>query len=147
MSYKGKFKPKNYEKYVGDPTNVIFRSLLERRFMVYCDEKPWVLEWSSEEIVIPYVSPIDRRYHRYFPDFYMKYRNKENKIKTCIIEVKPFSQTKEPIVKLSDRGKPTRRFIAEAATWSVNQAKWKAATEYCLDRNWEFKIITEKELR
>jgi hypothetical protein len=143
MSYKGKFKPKNYQKYKGDPTNIVYRSLLERRFMVYCDEKPWVLEWSSEEIVVPYKSPIDNRWHRYFVDFWIKYRKSNNEIKTLLIEIKPDSQTRQPTKK----DKVTRRFLTEVQTWGINQAKWKAASEYCLDRNWEFKILTEKDLR
>jgi len=143
MSYKGKFKPKNYQKYKGDPTNIVYRSLLERRFMVYCDEKPWVLEWSSEEIVVPYKSPIDNRWHRYFVDFWIKYRKSNNEIKTLLIEIKPDSQTRPPVKK----DKITRRFLTEVQTWGINQAKWKAASEYCLDRNWEFKILTEKDLR
>jgi hypothetical protein len=143
MSYKGKFKPKNYQKYKGDPTNIVYRSLLERRFMVYCDEKPWVLEWSSEEIVVPYKSPIDNRWHRYFVDFWIKYRKSNNEIKTLLIEIKPDSQTRPPTKK----DKITRRFLTEVQTWGINQAKWKAASEYCLDRNWEFKILTEKDLR
>lgn len=146
MSYKGRFKPKNYKKYRGDPTNVIYRSLLERRFMVYCDTNPNVLEWSSEEVVVPYVSPLDNRYHRYFVDFWMKYRDRYGNIKTVLIEVKPHSQTSPPKKKETPKGKPTRRFLNEVATWGVNQAKWKAADEYCKDRNWEFKIITEKHL-
>ena len=147
MSYKGQFKPKNYQKYKGDPTKIIYRSLLERRFMVYCDEKPWILEWSSEEIVIPYVSPKDNRWHRYFPDFYIKYKDADGKIRQRIIEIKPYEQTKQPTKKETAKGKPTRRFITEAITYAVNQAKWKAAIEYCADRGWEFKILTEKELR
>jgi hypothetical protein len=143
MSYKGKFKPQNYQKYKGDPTNIVYRSLLERRFMVYCDEKEWVLEWSSEEIVVPYKSPIDNRWHRYFVDFWIKYRDRNQKIRTLLIEVKPEAQTRVPVKK----EKITRRFLSEVKTWGVNQAKWKAATEYCLDRNWEFKILTEKDLR
>jgi hypothetical protein len=143
MSYKGKFKPKNYQKYKGDPTNIVYRSLLERRFMVYCDEKPWILEWSSEEIVVPYKSPIDNRWHRYFVDFWIKYRKSNNEIKTLLIEVKPDSQTRPPTKK----DKITRRFLTEVQTWGINQAKWKAASEYCLDRKWEFKILTEKDLR
>jgi hypothetical protein len=143
MSYKGKFKPQNYQKYKGDPTNIVYRSLLERRFMVYCDEKEWVLEWSSEEIVVPYKSPIDNRWHRYFVDFWVKYRDRNQKIRTLLIEVKPEAQTRVPVKK----EKITRRFLSEVKTWGVNQAKWKAATEYCLDRNWEFKILTEKDLR
>ena len=146
MSYKGRFQPKNYKKYKGDPTNVIYRSLLERRFMIYCDTNSNVLEWSSEEIVVPYVSPLDNRYHRYFVDFWIKYRDKNGIIKTCLVEVKPHSQTSPPKVKETPKGKYTRRFLNEVATWGVNQAKWTAAEEYCKDRNWEFKIITEKHL-
>lgn len=147
MSHKGRFKPKNYEKYKGDATNIIFRSMLERKFMLYCDANPWVIQWSSEEIVIPYVSPVDKKWHRYFPDFYMKYRDTKHNIRECIVEIKPYSQTMEPKKTITEKGKPTRRFLTEVMTWGVNQAKWKAATEYCLDRKWEFKILTEKELR
>lgn len=146
MSYKGRFVPKNYKKYKGDPTNVIFRSLLERKFMIYCDTNEYILQWSSEEIIVPYYSPVDKKWHRYFPDFYIKYRDKFGKICESLIEIKPKIQTSAPQVKTSSKGCPTFRFLREAITWEVNQAKWKAAQEYCLDRKWEFKIITEKEL-
>ena len=73
MSYSGKFKPKNYKKYKGDPTKIFYRSLCgERRFMVYCDNNENVIEWGSEEVVIPYKSPLDKRVHRYFPRFLHK---------------------------------------------------------------------------
>jgi hypothetical protein len=147
MSYKGRFVPKNYKKYKGDPTNVIFRSLLERKFMIYCDTNDYILQWSSEEIIVPYYSPVDKKWHRYFPDFYIKYRDKSGQICESLIEIKPKIQTSAPQVKTTPKGRPTSRFLREAITWEVNQAKWKAAQEYCLDRKWEFKIITEKELR
>lgn len=147
MSYKGRFKPKNYSKYKGDPTNIIYRSLLERKFMIYCDTNSNVLQWSSEEIIIPYFSPVDKKWHRYFPDFYIKYIDRNNNIRESIIEVKPYSQISSPKLKTTQRGKPTNQFLREAITWEVNQAKWKAAMEYCLDRKWEFKLMTEKELR
>ena len=89
MSYSGRFKPKNYKKYKGDPTKIFYRSLWERRFMVYCDGSASILEWGSEEVIIPYRSPLDNRVHRYFPDFYIKYKNKQGKIIREIIEVKP----------------------------------------------------------
>ena len=66
MAYKGKFKPKNPSKYIGDPTNIVYRSLWERRFMIYCDNEDNILSWGSEEVVIPYVSPIDNKVHRYY---------------------------------------------------------------------------------
>ena len=72
MSYKGKFHPTNTKKYRGDVHNIIYRSLWERKFMVYCDKNPDIVEWGSEEIIIPYMSPLDRKRHRYFPDFYIK---------------------------------------------------------------------------
>ena len=142
MAYKGKFKPKYPEKYIGDPTNVIYRSLWEMRLMRYFDQHPGILKWGSEELQIPYVSPIDNRIHRYFPDFIIQTKNQDGSINTTVIEVKPYAQTKEP-----DRNQPkSRRYIKEVYTWGVNQAKWKAAEDYCKDRRWQFKIMTEKEI-
>ena len=146
MSYKGKFKPINYQKYKGDATNIVYRSLLERKFMNYCDTNASILEWSSEEVVVPYKSPVDNRWHRYFVDFLIKYRDKTGEMRTVLIEIKPASQTVAPKRKESSTGRPTRRFISEAVTYAVNQAKWEAATEYCKDRKWEFRIITDKDL-
>ena len=98
MSYKGRFRPKNHKKYKGDPTKVYYRSLWERRFMHYCDNTPSILEWNSEEIIIPYVSPLDNRIHRYFPDFYIKVRNVSGTVRREIIEVKPKRQCEPPKV-------------------------------------------------
>ena len=142
MSYKGKYYPSYPRKYKGDPTNIIYRSLWERKFMVYCDKNDNILEWASEEIAIPYRSPIDNRVHRYFPDFYMKVKERGGKIRRYVIEVKPAKQTKPPV-------KPKRQTkgdIREAYEYAKNQAKWKMAREFCADRQWEFKVVTEKEL-
>ena len=110
-SYKGKFKPKNYQKYDGDPTNIIYRSLWELKFMNWCDKNRDIVKWSSEEIAIPYKSPLDNRYHLYFPDFYMKVREPDGR-KEYLVEVKPKAQVLEP--------KPskykTKRYITEVAT-------------------------------
>lgn len=142
MTYKGKFTPKNSKKYRGDPTNIIYRSSWERRVMVYLDENSAVIEWSSEEIVIPYLCPTDNRWHRYFPDFLVKVRKPDGSTQTMILEVKPKKETIEPKVSK----KKTKRYITEVMTWGKNQSKWKAATEYCADRNWVFKLITEDNL-
>ena len=96
MSYSGRFKPKNYKKYKGDPTKIIYRSLWERRFMVYLDNNDKIIEWNSEEVIIPYRSPVDKRVHRYFPDFYIKYQNARGQIIREIIEVKPKGQLSPP---------------------------------------------------
>ena len=142
MSYKGKYYPSYPRKYKGDPTNIIYRSLWERKFMVYCDKNDNILEWASEEIAIPYRSPIDNRVHRYFPDFYMKVKETNGKIKNYVIEVKPAKQTKPP----KKPKRQTKGYIREAYEYARNQAKWKMAKEYCADRQWEFKVVTEKEL-
>ena len=141
-TYKGRFKPKNPGKYKGDPTNIIFRSLWERKLMVHLDENQAVIQWSSEEIVIPYRSPLDNRIHRYFPDFYVKAIDADGKIKEMLLEVKPKKEIREPIKKK----RITKQYITEVTTWGKNQAKWAAASDYCSDRGWEFKLITEDHL-
>jgi len=142
MSYKGKYRPTYPKKYTGDPTNIIYRSLWERRFMKYCDHNQNILEWGSEELALPYRSPIDGRIHRYFPDFYIKVKESTGQIKKYLIEVKPKRQTVEPAVQK----RKTKQYIYEVVEYAKNQAKWKAAKEFCKDRLWEFKIITEDDL-
>ena len=142
MSYKGKYRPSNPEKYRGDYTGIVYRSLWELKFMKYCDSNENILEWGSEEIVLPYISPIDNRYHRYFPDFYIKVKERGGKIKKYVIEIKPKKQCIEPKVQK----RKTRGYVYEVCEYAKNQAKWKAAKEFCEDRQWEFKVLTEDEL-
>ena len=137
MRYKGKFRPQNREKYKGNPSNIIYRSGWELKFMKYLDRQPEVLRWSSEEIIIPYRSPIDNRLHRYFPDFWVKTTKGES-----LIEIKPKKQTKPP----KPNPKHKRRYLKEVKTWGINEAKWKAAITYCESRNWNWKILTEQDL-
>ena len=142
MAYKGKYKPRRPYKYKGDPTNIIYRSLWERKFMQYCDDSLNILEWGSEEIYMWYRSPIDNRPHRYFPDFYIKVRESTGKIKKYIIEVKPQRQTKPP----AKPKRQTKFYLREAFEFAKNKAKWNAAKDWCDDQGYEFKIFTEKEL-
>ena len=142
MSYKGIFKPSYPEKYIGDYKNIIYRSLWERKFMVYCDSNENILKWSSEEIWIPYLSPIDNRIHKYFPDFYIKYKDTSQKIKESLIEIKPKRQVNGPEFKK----RITKKQIYEVKEFAKNQAKWKAAKEFCEDRRWDFQILTEDNL-
>lgn len=137
MAYTGRFSPINPKKYLGDPTNIWYRSLWEKQVMRHLDTNLNVVEWSSEEIVIPYLSPVDNKWHRYFPDFFVR-----TKTGAMILEVKPKNQSVAPKVKK----RVTKQYINEVMTYGVNQAKWKAADEYCADRGWIFKIITEDEL-
>ena len=141
-TYKGKYKPRNPLKYKGDLNNIVYRSLWELRFMKWCDENPSVLEWGSEIVIVPYISPLDNKVHRYFVDFYIKGKNKNGDIEKYLVEIKPERFTKPPEVPQ----KKTKRFIDEVFQYAVNEAKWKAAFEFCQDRNVKFMIITEKDL-
>ena len=141
-TYKGFFKPKNPQKYRGDPTNIIYRSGWELKLMLYLDEHKDVVNWGSEELIIPYRSPIDGKVHRYFPDFIVTKINKQGFRETAIIEVKPKKQTVPP----QKQSKVTKRYLTEVKNWGINEAKWKAATEFCKDRGWSFHIFTEQEL-
>jgi hypothetical protein len=141
-TYTGKFIPRNPKKYKGDPTNIIYRSSWELKFMFRIDLDPNVISWGSEEIVIPYRSPIDNKIHRYFVDFILTIINKQGIKETILIEIKPKIQTAPPKVQK----KITKKYVSEVKTWGVNEAKWKAAKEFCEDRKWKFQILTEKEL-
>ena len=141
-SIKSKYKPNYPNKYKGDANNIICRSSWERRFCSWCDLNENIIEWGSEEFWIPYLSPVDNRVHRYFPDFIIKLKESTGQIKTYVIEVKPKRQTQPP----KPKSRVTKGFLYEAKTYAVNQAKWKAAVEFCKDRMLEFKIITEFEL-
>lgn len=142
MYHKRKFTPLNPKKYSGDPTNIIMRSSWETRFALWCDQNPAVIKWNSEETVVPYLCPTDNRIHRYFIDFRIQVRDKNNVVKTYLVEIKPQKQTVPPEVP----SRKTKRFLVEAATYVKNQAKWQAADQYAKDRGWEFIVLTEHHL-
>jgi hypothetical protein len=140
--YQGKYPIQNYMKYRGNPTEIYYRSGWELKFMVYCDRNPNIVEWNSEETVIPYLSPVDDKIHRYFVDFWIKVKIQDGSVREFLVEIKPKAQTKEP--KL--RKKKTRRFLSEALTYETNQAKWASARVYCAKHGMEFLILTEDDL-
>ena len=142
MAYKGKYKVRAPYKYKGNPTKVVYRSSWELKFMNYCDTNTNILEWGSEEMYVWYKSPVDNKPHRYFPDFYIKARESNGQIKKYIIEVKPQRQTKPP----AKPKRQTKSYLYEAYEYARNQAKWKAASSFCKDRLYEFKVMTEDEL-
>ena len=140
---QGKFIPKNIHKYRGNYRNIIYRSSWELKFMKYCDERINVLEWGSEEVVIPYRSPLDNRIHRYFVDFYIKVRDANGNINKYLIEIKPKKYTLPP----QKPQRQTKRYIHEVTEFVKNQAKWEAAKDFCDDRQWKFMVLTEAELK
>ena len=139
-TYKGKFHPLNPSKYIGDKGDIIYRSSWEKSMMEYCDQKPYIMKWSSEPFAIPYYSSADQKMRRYFPDFLVEVKGKRE-TKIILIEVKPFKETKAP-----RKNKNKRRYLNECYTWQVNSDKWKAAEVFCEKQGWLFQKFTEYEL-
>ncbi len=142
MAYKTKYKPKNVSKYIGDYTKIICRSLWERRVCKYFDENKNILRWGSEEVTIPYFSPVDKKMHRYYPDFIAEKISTNGDIETLLIEVKPKKQT----IKPERKKKKEKTFIKECVTYTINGAKWDAARKICKENEWKFIILTEDDI-
>ena len=145
--YQGKYNPRYPEKYKGNVTEIVFRSSWELKFAKWCDLNENVIEWSSEEVIVKYFYPVDKKWHRYFVDFWIKVKQMDGTIKEMLIEVKPADQTKAP--KKPQR--VTKNYIDKVNTFIKNDSKWKAAETYCeqqrmLGKNISFEIITEREL-
>jgi hypothetical protein len=139
---QGKYVVKNPKKYVGDVNGVIYRSSWELKLFVWLDTSDSVKKWNSEEIIIPYYNPLDKKMHRYYVDAMFEYVDRHGTVKTALIEVKPKAQTKPPTMKKT----VTKRFLREATEWAKNEAKWIAARAWCADRGIEFVILTEDHL-
>jgi hypothetical protein len=140
--HQGIFTPTNPHKYVGNATNITYRSSWELKFMKWADTNPSVEFWNSEEIIIPYLSPVDNRMHRYFTDFAIQVKNRMGDTKKYIVEIKPEAQTVPP-----KRGKrTTNKYVEALSTYAVNQAKWKQADQFCKKNGMEFMVLTEKHL-
>jgi hypothetical protein len=137
---QGMFKPKNPSKYIGKETPV-YRSGWELKFFRFCDDSPNVVEWASEAVIIPYLSPVDKKVHRYYTDGIIAIKEAAG-IKRYIVEIKPSAQTKPPV-----KGrKKQSTMVYETVRYIQNQAKWDAARKWCTKHNYEFLILTEEEL-
>jgi hypothetical protein len=137
--YSGRFRPKNIAKYMGDYTAIKYRSSWERGVMKWLDESVNVISWSSEETVIPYRCATDKKMHRYFMDFKVKFKGNQ----TYLIEVKPKAQTIVPVKKNGTM----KSFTESVMTYAKNQSKWEQAQAYCKDRGWIFEVWTEDTLK
>jgi hypothetical protein len=143
---QGYFKPAFPEKYVGDPTQIIFRSSWEFKFLKWCDHSPTVIKYSSEPVGIPYYSPLDKRGHTYYIDFYVVTKDNDGREQSWLIEVKPDKYTKPPTAPARMTDKQTASYVYAAKQYIVNQAKFEAAKEFASVRGLKFGIITENFL-
>jgi len=138
---KGYYKPRHPEKYKGNIERIVFRSSWEMDFCKFLDNNQNVLEWASEPFFIPYIKPTDKRVHKYFPDFWVKYLNEEGKIVQEVIEIKPLKQQIAPTFT----GKNKKQQLYEAITWAINTAKWAAAEIYCNKYGMKFRKLSESQ--
>ena len=139
--YQGKYRVHHRSKYRGDPDNVIYRSMWEAKCFNWCDKNPNVKKWSSEETVVPYSYEVDKKYHRYFIDLRIDYKDG----RTILVEIRPKKETAPP--KITATGKKTKRYINEGLTYIKNVNKWKAASTFAQDRGWDFQVWTEETLQ
>ena len=143
-TYKGKYRPKFPKKYKGNYNNIVYRSLWERKCMVYFDTNPNIISWSSEELVIPYFDSITKQRRRYYPDFLITVMNSTGEKKTHLIEVKPSKHLKPPVVT---KGKRKSTILQEAQAYYMNRDKFAAAEKWCAKKDIKFSVWTEKELQ
>jgi len=139
MSYKGKYKIKKPEKYLGDYTKVVYRSLWERQTFKWCESNSRVRAWNSEEVVIPYKCKTDNRIHRYFIDLFIEMDNGD----CLLVEIKPKKQTTAP----KKPSRKTKKYINEVTTYIKNTSKWTAANDFAQHKGWKFQIWTEETLK
>ena len=137
--HQGLFKPRNPSKYQGDYTKIIYRSSWEQKYMRWCDQNADILSWSSEELAIPYFNEMDQKWHRYFVDFKIDKKNRDDSVITYLIEIKPRGQINKPQLRKTK----TKKYIQECETWVVNQTKWVFADKYAKERGWQFAVIDE----
>lgn len=151
---QGLYIPKNPEKYVGDPNKIRYMSSWELSLNKMLDMNPNILQWSSEEVAIPYVKPTDGKVHRYFPDYWIKYKDVDGVVHSEIIEVKPLKEAKQAKLLLESnfqtmppvRAKKPKNKAYEQITMVINAAKWKAAIQFCNKYGMKFRVVTEKQL-
>lgn len=133
---QGLFTPRNPEKYVGDAAKIRYMSSWELSFDKFLDGNPNILRWSSECVAIPYIKPTDGKIHRYYPDYWIEYINKDGEVIQELVEIKPNSQAR-PGKKMS---------TYEKVQYAINLAKWESCVNFCNQRGIGFRVLTEKEL-
>jgi hypothetical protein len=139
----GKFQPKNPKKYKGDYRNIVFRSSWELTVFKYLDTSPSVIQWSSEEFFVPYKHPFTGRFSRYFPDIWLKYKNKEGTITQTVWEIKPKKYTEQPRIPK----RKTKNWKYTTQQYIINKAKWESCEEFCKKKGYNFQVITEEHLK
>lgn len=139
--HQGVYKPSNIDKFIGK--EAIFRSGLELKFFRFCDSNPNILQWGSENVIIPYYSKVEKKWRKYYTDGYVKILEGKT-ITKYLVEIKPYKQTIPPT---ESKRKKKKNLLYEKVQWSINSDKWEYAKAYCKQHNMKFLILTEKDLK
>ena len=137
---QGLYTPRHPEKYIGDLGKIMYRSSWELECFQFLDNNINVYAWASEPFPIPYIKPTDKKPHKYYPDFYVQYKNKRGDVIREVLEIKPKKQTQPS----TSRNRKTR--LTEDLTYAINRAKWEAAISWCNKRNLSFRVIGETDM-
>jgi len=132
---QGIYTVKNPQKYVG-AGQPRYRSGWEMTFMMFLDSNENIVQWASESIRIPYRNPVTGKQSIYVPDFFITYRDRTNRMRAELVEIKP---KKQSLIE----SKMTAR---DGAIVAVNYAKWDAATKWCRRQGITFRVITEDQI-
>jgi len=146
--HQGYYKLVNPMKYIGNPTEVIFRSSWEYKFMIYCDLNSGVLKWGSEVFKIPYNDRMGHP-HVYIPDFYLETKNKDHDglMNRFLVEIKPDKEIREPVIPNGNISeKKLKALEYQITAWQKNKYKWVYAMEWCKARDIKFWLVTEENL-
>lgn len=133
---RGYYFPLHPEKYVAENKTIIYKSSLEQRFMLYLDKNPMIKAWAYEPTSIKYLDVTTNKVRRYYIDFMVVVKGNPDKVFYC--EVKSKKETQKP---------KNSKNIKDNLLYLKNLSKWKAATVHCQSKGYEFKIITEDQLK
>lgn len=143
--YSGEYKVQNTDKYIGDMSDIVYRSKWEYNFCNYCDNEDKIKKWSCEHITIPYNVIHNERFvtKTYIPDFWILIEENGEE-KQYVIEVKPHKDTEYPIEPKKKSIKSLQNYEWSLKNYAKNLSKWEAAENYCKKRSMEFFLLTEK---
>ena len=144
--HQGYYVLRNPDKYIGDPSNIMYRSSWERKFCTFCDINPNVIKWGSEVSAIPYIGP-DGKQHKYHIDFYIETPTPNSDVyKKMLVEVKPSNECLPPKKPQKMTAKAMESYEYALKMYQKNLYKWQAAKQYAIDRGMQFVIVNENHL-
>jgi len=158
---QGYYKVRNKEKYIGDPSLIVYRSSWEFAFCKWADYSPSILRWSSEPIKIPYYDRISKLEEckklgldpnnpknwvikNYNTDFWVEVDKGGDRPEKWFVEVKPKHKLKKPSPPPPNSPlKEIKRFNIQAKEYIINEAKFAALDEWAKKHGAKFYIFTE----